>query len=339
LEYKKVLLVAEKDTITGKLKSGPSLRLKYGVNGYRFIIKEDPFSQSKYVRNLSFNSMTTLYMLLKALFQRAITVNGDFDFVHAFFWTFYRYRKPWIHENDQSPSQLIFNYFKMKNGFGKKIVEIIANLLNSSKAVITWTNYSAKGFVEDGVDQSLVHVIPLPMEVRCKNKERRGIKVLFVGRDYYRKGGDIALKAAMNVLKKHSEVTFIYVGKATIPEHPRIKHYEGISRKQLEDLYRDSDILLYPSRVEAYGLAALEALSYGIPVIASNLPSLREIVEDSVDGYIANSDEDYAQKLEEIINSPERLESLSKMACEKVKIKHDPKKIGEELKKIYESIS
>ena len=337
--YKKVLLVAERDTITGKLKSGPSLRLKYGVDGYRFVIKEDPFSQSRYVRNLSFNSMTTLYMLLKALLQRAVTVNGDFDFVHSFFWTFYRYRKPWIHENDQSPSQLIFNYFKMNNGFGQKVVEMIANLLNGSKAVITWTNYSAKGFVDDGVEQSLVHMIPLPMEVRCKKKEHRGIKVLFVGRDYYRKGGDIALKVMMNVLQKHSEVTFTYVGKATIPEHPRIKHYEGVSRKQLEDLYRNSDVLLYPSRDEAYGLAALEALSYGIPVIASNLPSLREIVEDSVDGYIAKSEEDYAQKLEEIIDSPEKLETLSKMACERVKIKHDPRKIVDELKKIYESIS
>ncbi|MGC9211250.1 MAG: glycosyltransferase family 4 protein [Nitrososphaeria archaeon] len=336
--YKKVLLVAERDTITGRLKSGPSLRLKYGVDGYSFIVKEDPVSQSRYVRNLSFNSMTTLYMLLKALLHRVTTVNGDFDFVHAFFWTFYRYRKPWIHENDQSPSQLIFNYFKMKNGFGQRIVNMIANLLNNSQAVITWTNYAARWFVNDGVEKNLVHMIPLPMDVKCDRKEHEGINMLFVGRDYYRKGGDIAIRAIMSILEKYKDVSFTYVGKGSVPEHPRIKHYEGLPRKQLEDLYRVSDILLYPSREEAYGLAALEALSYGIPVIASGLPSLKEIVDDSVDGYIAKSEFDYTERIEELIRSPDKLNNFSKMACEKVKIKHDPKKISEELKKIYESI-
>ena len=338
MEYRKVLLVAERDTITGRLKSGPSLRLKYGVEGYRFILKEDPYSQSRYVRNFSFNSMTALYMFLKALLQRTINVNGDFDFVHAFFWTFYRYRKPWIHENDQSPSQLIFNYFKMRNGFGQRVVDMIASLLNGSHAVITWTDYAAKGFVNDGVEKHLVHMIPLPMEVKCHKKEHAGINVLFVGRDYFRKGGDIALKAITEIIEKHTEVRFTYVGKALVPDHPRIKHYEGLPRKQLEELYRSSDILLYPSRDEAYGLAALEALSYGIPVIASNLPSLREIVDDSVDGYIARSQEDYSEKLEELISSPDKLKGFSKMACERVRVKHDPKKIGDELKKVYESI-
>ncbi len=333
-----MLFVVERDTITGKIKSGPALRLKYGVDGYKFLVKEDKLSQSRYVRNLSFNTMTSLYMLLKALLQRATAVNGDFDFVHAFFWTFYRYRKPWIHENDQSPSQLIFNYFKMRNGFGQKIVEMIAKILNDSQAVITWTEHAAKGFVNDGVEKSLVHLIPPPIEAKCNKKEHNNINVLFVGRDYYRKGGDIALKAMEKILKKRNDVTFTYVGKAPIPEHPKIMHYEGLSRKQLEDIYETSDILLYPSRDEAYGLAVLEALSYGIPVIASNLPSLAEIIDNNLDGYLANSEEDYLEKLESLINSPDRLKSFSKMACKMVKIKHDPKKIGEELKKIYESI-
>ena len=335
MEYKKVLLVAERDTITGRLKSGPYLRLKFGVEGYKYIIKEDLLSQSKYIRNLSFNVMTNLYMLIKVLLQRAMFVDGDFDFVHSFFWTFYKYKKPWIHENDQSPSQLIYNYMKIKNGFGQYVAEKVASIINGSEAVITWTNYAKEGFIKDGVDKHKIFVVPLPSEIKCNKKAHEGFNILFVGRDFYRKGGDIAIAIYKRLVEKHKNVRLIYVGKAYVKDEG-IVHYEGLPRPVLESLYEISDLMVYPSRDEAYGLAALEALSHGVPVISSSLPSLKEIVSNGEDGYTATDTDEFVEKVEELINSPNKLEVFSKNACKKVKEKHDPKKISERMKEIYE---
>jgi glycosyltransferase involved in cell wall biosynthesis len=51
------------------------------------------------------------------------------------------------------------------------------------------------------------------------------------------------------------------------------------------------DLFLMPSRSEGWGLAALEAMAYGVPVIASNVGGLRELVEDGSGGWLTPPDD------------------------------------------------
>ncbi|MGC9208301.1 MAG: glycosyltransferase family 4 protein [Nitrososphaeria archaeon] len=334
---RKVLIVAERDTITGRLKTGPSLRLKYFPRSYVYELREDGLSQSNYIRNITFNPMTTLYMLAKALFQRAFSVGGNYRLVHSFFWNFYRYRIPWIHENDQSPSQLIFNYLGLRNGFGRKVAEMAASIINGAEAVITWSEYAKNGFIEDGVDKGKVQVVPLPYHARCERLPHEGINVLFVGRDYFRKGGDIAVRLMLDIVQSEKDVHFYYVGKGFVPEHPNFHHYENLPRERLERLYSIADLMLYPSRNEAYGLAILEAQSYGIPVIASNLPAFREMLGRYGSGYAVSPDEMKTVILD-LIRSGERRSMLSENACRMVREVHDPARASEALERIYDSV-
>ena len=54
------------------------------------------------------------------------------------------------------------------------------------------------------------------------------------------------------------------------------------NEKQLEDLYIKSKLLVYPSLHEGFGLPPLEAMRCGLPVAASNIACLKEILGDSV---------------------------------------------------------
>ncbi|MGC8558623.1 MAG: glycosyltransferase family 4 protein [Nitrososphaeria archaeon] len=335
----KVLLVAERDTITGRLKSGPSLRIKYGVPGYRHQIMADKFSQSSYIRNITFNKMTSFYMLVKALFLRSQVVNTDAKFIHSFFWTFYRYKKPWIHENDQSPSQIIMNYMKIRNGFGEKVVNMLSKILNEAEYTITWSKWAERGFIEDGVSSEKVKMIPLPYEIKPLKQDHKGVNVLFIGRDMKRKGGDIALKIIGKIAERRNDIKMFYIGKGVVHRYQWLKYYSAVSSAFINNnIFPVTDIFLFPTREEAYGIAALEALAHGVPVVCSKTGALSEIVENGVDGFVVKSEDEMYDKLLKLIESDNLRTDMSKRALERVLNYHNPAKISMMVKDIYDKI-
>jgi L-malate glycosyltransferase len=57
---------------------------------------------------------------------------------------------------------------------------------------------------------------------------------------------------------------------------------------RIEELISVCDLFLLPSTQESFGLAALEAMASGVPVVASNIGGIPEVVQDGVNGYLFN---------------------------------------------------
>ncbi len=77
-----------------------------------------------------------------------------------------------------------------------------------------------------------------------------------------------------------------------------------------------ADLFLLPSEEESFGLAALEAMACEVPVIATNVGGVPEVVTDGVDGYlIAPHDvETGAERALEILTRPDRGRSMGRKA-------------------------
>jgi N-acetyl-alpha-D-glucosaminyl L-malate synthase BshA len=80
-----------------------------------------------------------------------------------------------------------------------------------------------------------------------------------------------------------------------------------------------TDVFLLPSSTESFGLAALEAMSYGVPVVASRIGGIPEVVRDGIDGYLADPmDVDaMAEHVAKLIASPGRRLELGARAKER----------------------
>jgi glycosyltransferase involved in cell wall biosynthesis len=80
-----------------------------------------------------------------------------------------------------------------------------------------------------------------------------------------------------------------------------------------------SDLLIFPSRTEAMPRTILEAMSFGIPVIASNVDGIPELIKDGYNGFLFDIDNSktLVEKLSTLINNPDLLHDFSKNTKDK----------------------
>ena len=108
----------------------------------------------------------------------------------------------------------------------------------------------------------------------------------------------------------------------------------------LVDILNASDLFLIPSQSESFGLAALEAMSCGLPVVSSSVGGLPELISHNKTGYIAEiGDIDrMAKYVIELFTNEKKYDLFSKAARKRVEENFDKEKIIPQYEKFYEKI-
>lgn len=163
-------------------------------------------------------------------------------------------------------------------------------------------------------------------------KEELGVgkkkMVLSVGQFIYRKGFDILLLAARNVLP---DTEFYIVGGEATLEYIELKekyqlnnvHFVGFKDKQqLEKYYKAADLFVLPTREDIWGLVINEAMAKGLPIISTNrCIAATELVLEGENGYIV-AVEDYkllSEKINLVLCDLDRAEKMGRCSLEIIK--------------------
>ncbi|MDP3759917.1 MAG: glycosyltransferase [Ramlibacter sp.] len=119
------------------------------------------------------------------------------------------------------------------------------------------------------------------------------LRLLFVGRLDHQKGVDVFYEA----LRKLGEGAFgVVVGAPVVGDEAAVQPPANAralgwrTRPQTASLYAAADVLVVPSRWEAFGLVTVEAMRAGLPVIATRVGGIPEAVEDGVTGRLIDVD-------------------------------------------------
>ena len=203
-----------------------------------------------------------------------------------------------------------------------------------------------------------IRVIPFGITLREIKKERKikreNIRILFAGRLIERKGVHILLESFAKVNKSFVNTELVIAGDGPLKEKLiEITKKLGIEDKvffkghltsdELEKEYSEADIFVLPSihdtrgDTETLGVVLIEAMEYGIPVIASDVGGIPDIVKDGYNGILVpEKDVDaLANAIIRLIEDKELREKFIKNAKKYIKEKFNWDKIIEKLEKIY----
>lgn len=111
-----------------------------------------------------------------------------------------------------------------------------------------------------------------------------------------------------------------------------------VSRDELAARYRQSDLYLASARQEAFGIAALEARSAGLPVAGYADSGVSDVVQDGVGGVLAVSDADMVRRLSALLSDSSQLESMARYHREHLLAHHDWAAVTEATLRTYEGI-
>ncbi len=199
-----------------------------------------------------------------------------------------------------------------------------------------------------GVDTTRFHA-----EYRGNNKNDRPLKILTVARLVEEKGLEYGIKSIYQLLKRnpHLNIQYEIIGGGELEESLK----KLVADLKLEAVVRfagpliqddvlikmqDADIFLLPSVAEALPVVLMEAQSMGLPVIATNVGGITDIVADGKSGFIVPPQDLQAivNKLEYLISHPESCEKMGEYGRKHIVLHYDLNKLNQDLVKIYSNL-
>jgi glycosyltransferase involved in cell wall biosynthesis len=172
--------------------------------------------------------------------------------------------------------------------WGKSYRNLLQSEHSLADRIIAPSTFVATSLLNAGADAEKICIIPYGCDAVIDRRPKRlspgkRKQILFVGQLVWRKGAELLPEIAKNL---SADCNLIIVTRGICDEQilfelsrtPNVVIHRNIPRQTLDQIYSSSDILLFPSRFEGYGLVINEALSHGLPVVATQSTALPDLL-------------------------------------------------------------
>ena len=188
-------------------------------------------------------------------------------------------------------------------------------VFEAAACVVTFSERARRSVIEDyQINDQKVKTIPpgvnldlLTYPDQSRKKSSALCKILFVGADFHRKGGYDLLEVFLQSFSDCAELHLVTPTPLNC-SHPNIHIHHDVTAYSLKwlDLYSQADLFVMPTHAEALGLVFMEAMAAGLPVIATNLPQIAEVVSDGETGFLIQPGDRHtlAAKIRHFIENP-----------------------------------
>jgi glycosyltransferase involved in cell wall biosynthesis len=187
---------------------------------------------------------------------------------------------------------------------------LFKGIFAQATAFVAWSNWTRASFIEDyGCPEADVVVIPPGIDLElfaAGDRSHELPRLLFVGGDFERKGGDSLLRVFRRRLRGRAELDIVTNQSIPAGEGVRVHHHVQANSPALRRLYAESDVFVLPTRADCYSLVCMEALAAGLPLIVTQVGGIPDMIEEGKTGHVvAPNDEDgLGDALEMLIDNP-----------------------------------
>jgi hypothetical protein len=219
---------------------------------------------------------------------------------------------------DMTPTQMtamgeLYGYTTQRAGFfGGWKRRATGRIYHAARHFFPWNTWVAQSLVSDwGVPKEKITPLSPGVDTALftpgpDNGERGRARVLFVGGDFVRKGGDVLLRWARETA--HSVELHLVTRDSVedVPENVHVHRNVAPLSEELVALYQQSDVFALPTRADCYSLVALEAMACGLPIVITPLGGIPELIEEGKTGFLIPPDNytALAARLDALVSDP-----------------------------------
>jgi glycosyltransferase involved in cell wall biosynthesis len=242
--------------------------------------------------------------------------------------------------------------------------KIIIRVLNTADAIVCENNNLKAFLVSQGLDSKIITLIRNGINLdffqpgdSMKVRKKLGLKndrliLLSIGSLNKNKNHALLINAFSEIVTSKSSLHLYIIGKGKEQNRLKKKIKELkleqkitllglLDHKSISEWLKAADIFILPSQNEGTPNSLLEAMASGLPVIASQVGGIPELIQENIEGLLFKSDskEDLKEKLYKLIKDNQLQEFLGKNAQKKIATHYDSwKNQSEKLLALYKQL-
>lgn len=223
--------------------------------------------------------------------------------VTAMFSGWFRRRMPTVISLDATPinmDALGTAYHRVRGTDAAERVKfrLVRRMFSGATRLVSWSQWAADSLVKDyGIPPEKIEIIPPGIDLAAWAREPGSgpqassidVRLLFVGGDFKRKGGEVLLEMIQAGALPGCSVDIVTNDPSVAAhESKTIRVHNSISANttQLRALFTQADIFVLPTFGDTLGIALIEAQAAGLPVISSEMAGIPEVVSHGITGLL-----------------------------------------------------
>lgn len=189
-------------------------------------------------------------------------------------------------------------------------------IYTKARGIFVFSDHLRNSLIQDfGVPAARIHTVYAGVNIAVPATQPHADKapvILFVGKDFERKGGPLLLKAFARVQQEIPAARLIVAGAELNIGHPNVETVGYIDKgtpggeARLIDLYRQAAVFAMPSHFEPFGIVYAEAMHFGLPCVGVAHYAMPEIITQDVTGILIRpgNEHDLTQALLRLLKNP-----------------------------------